>query len=120
MESSGEGGGSGAHDIEKVAHAAHCKHDGGATTPCTAACGAAPDGALGMKMCSRRRGPGTAQPAQETTPVGFEPTRGDPIGLAGRRLSRSAKVSVGDREEVQDSGMVVIFLEGTFAAQGDK
>ena len=29
----------------------------------------------------------------QTTPVGFEPTRGDPIGLAGRRLSRSAKVS---------------------------
>ena len=29
----------------------------------------------------------------ETTPVGFEPTRGDPIGLAGRRLNRSAKVS---------------------------
>ena len=28
------------------------------------------------------------------TPVGFEPTRGDPIGLAGRRLSRSAKVSM--------------------------
>ena len=28
-----------------------------------------------------------------STPVGFEPTRGDPIGLAGRRLSRSAKVS---------------------------
>ena len=27
------------------------------------------------------------------TPVGFEPTRGDPIGLAGRRLSHSAKVS---------------------------
>ena len=27
------------------------------------------------------------------TPVGFEPTRGDPIGLAGRRLNRSAKVS---------------------------
>ena len=27
------------------------------------------------------------------TPVGSEPTRGDPIGLAGRRLSRSAKVS---------------------------
>ena len=25
--------------------------------------------------------------------MGFEPTRGDPIGLAGRRLSRSAKVS---------------------------
>ena len=29
----------------------------------------------------------------KTTPVGFEPTRGDTIGLAGRRLSRSAKVS---------------------------
>ena len=33
-----------------------------------------------------------------TTPVGFEPTRGDPIGLAGRRLSRSAKVSFNVRE----------------------
>ena len=31
---------------------------------------------------------------QNTTPVGFEPTRGDPIGLAGRRLSHSAKVSL--------------------------
>ena len=30
----------------------------------------------------------------ETTPVGFEPTQGDPIGLAGRRLNRSAKVSL--------------------------
>ena len=29
-----------------------------------------------------------------STPVGFEPTRAEPIGLAGRRLSRSAKVSV--------------------------
>ena len=29
----------------------------------------------------------------KSTPVGFEPTRGDPIGLAGRRLSCSAKVS---------------------------
>ena len=29
----------------------------------------------------------------KTTPVGFEPTRGDPSGLAGRRLNRSAKVS---------------------------
>ena len=28
------------------------------------------------------------------TPVGFEPTRGDPIGLAGRRLNHSAKVSL--------------------------
>ena len=27
------------------------------------------------------------------TPVGGEPRRGNPIGLAGRRLSRSAKVS---------------------------
>ena len=31
---------------------------------------------------------------KKTTPVGFEPTRGDPIGLAGRRLNRSAKVSL--------------------------
>jgi hypothetical protein len=30
----------------------------------------------------------------KTTPVGFEATRGDPIGLAGRRLNRSAKVSM--------------------------
>ena len=29
----------------------------------------------------------------KATPVGFEPTQGDPIGLAGRRLSHSAKVS---------------------------
>ena len=29
-----------------------------------------------------------------TTPVGFEPTRGNPIGLAGRRLNCSAKVSL--------------------------
>jgi hypothetical protein len=28
------------------------------------------------------------------TSVGFEPTRGDPIGLAGRRPNRSAKVSL--------------------------
>ena len=27
--------------------------------------------------------------------MGFEPTRGDPIGLAGRRLNHSAKVSLG-------------------------
>ena len=30
----------------------------------------------------------------KSTPVGFEPTRGDPISLAGRRLSHSAKVSL--------------------------
>ena len=41
----------------------------------------------------RRVGPTFRHPSQ-TTPVGFEPTRGDPIGLAGRRLSRSAKVSL--------------------------
>ena len=35
-----------------------------------------------------------SQSLQQTTPVGFEPTRGDPIGLAGRRLSHSAKVSL--------------------------
>ena len=29
----------------------------------------------------------------KSTPVGFEPTRAEPIGLAGRRLNRSAKVS---------------------------
>ena len=33
------------------------------------------------------------QQDNDSKPVGFEPTRGDPIGLAGRRLSRSAKVS---------------------------
>ena len=43
--------------------------------------------------------PGTQDPLAtlttpyKSTPVRFEPTRGDPIGLAGRRLSRSAKVS---------------------------
>jgi hypothetical protein len=36
----------------------------------------------------------------KTTPVGFEPTRGDPIGLAGRRLNRSAKVSLYDMESL--------------------
>ena len=29
----------------------------------------------------------------KTTPVGFEPTRAEPTGLAGRRLNHSAKVS---------------------------
>ena len=28
-----------------------------------------------------------------TTPVGFEPSRAEPIGLASRRLNHSAKVS---------------------------
>jgi hypothetical protein len=31
---------------------------------------------------------------ENNTTVGFEPTRGDPIGLAGRRPNRSAKVSL--------------------------
>ena len=37
---------------------------------------------------------GVAALTKKTTPVGFEPTRGDPIGLAGRRLNHSAKVSI--------------------------
>ena len=37
----------------------------------------------------------------KTTPVGFEPTRGDPIGLAGRSLNRSAKVSLIPAEEIK-------------------
>ena len=41
----------------------------------------------------RTRTAATQQVAAQATPVGFEPTRGDPIGLAGRHLSRSAKVS---------------------------
>ena len=32
--------------------------------------------------------------------MGFEPTRGDPIGLAGRRLNRSAKVSFSQLEKL--------------------
>ena len=31
---------------------------------------------------------------RKTTPVGFEPTRAKPNGLAGRRLNHSAKVSL--------------------------
>ena len=41
----------------------------------------------------RGRKPATLVYEIKATPVGFEPTRGDPIGLAGRRLNRSAKVS---------------------------
>ena len=33
--------------------------------------------------------------------MGFEPTRGDPIGLAGRRLSHSAKVSLGSEKPLE-------------------
>ena len=32
--------------------------------------------------------------SKKTTPEGFEPSRAEPIGLAGRRLNHSAKVSV--------------------------
>ena len=39
----------------------------------------------------------TCRLQHKTTPVGFEPTRGDPIGLAGRRLNHSAKVSSAQR-----------------------
>ena len=37
----------------------------------------------------------------KATPVGFEPTRGEPIGLAGRRLNRSAKVSLRGHTDTQ-------------------
>ena len=47
---------------------------------------------LAELLRSARYGP-IACSRHESTPVGSEPTRGDPIGLAGRRLSRSAKVS---------------------------
>ena len=43
-----------------------------------------------------RLGSANASARYEATPVGFEPTRGDPIGLAGRRLNHSAKVSFGN------------------------
>ena len=48
--------------------------------------------------------------------MGFEPTRGDPIGLAGRRLSHSAKVSLAIRaphDICSDSALDVIFLHQT-------
>ena len=35
----------------------------------------------------------TKDAVTKTTPVGFEPTRAEPTGLAGRRLNHSAKVS---------------------------
>ncbi len=54
---------------------------------------------------------------QRATPVGFEPTRGDPIGLAGRRLNRSAKVSLhcwsyGSRESISGLNDFVTFFAG--------
>ena len=44
----------------------------------------------------------------KTTPVGFEPTRGDPIGLAGRRLNRSAKVSCRERYRARPQRFTLI------------
>jgi hypothetical protein len=46
---------------------------------------------MGLRMWWRKVG---YLENSRTTPVGFEPTRGDPIGSAGRRLNRSAKVSL--------------------------
>ena len=37
---------------------------------------------------------GATPPPCKPTPVGFEPTRGDPIGVAGRRRNHSVKVSL--------------------------
>ena len=42
--------------------------------------------------------------------MGFEPTRGDPIGLAGRRLSHSAKVSL-------NKGHLIDFIDQRQEAQ---
>ena len=38
---------------------------------------------------------------RKSTYVGFEPTRGDPIGLAGRRFDHSAKVSMPCQENLR-------------------
>ena len=46
----------------------------------------------------------------KTTPVRFEPTRGDSIGLAGRRLSCSAKVSTSAHTRTN----IHIHILGTF------
>jgi hypothetical protein len=42
--------------------------------------------------------------------VGFEPTRGDPIGLAGRRLSHSAKVSMLQEELEENLGCSSVLI----------
>ena len=44
--------------------------------------------------CRTKVACGHARIQNNATPVGFEPTRGDPIGLAGRRLSHSANVAM--------------------------
>jgi hypothetical protein len=45
-----------------------------------------------------------------TTPVGLEPTRGDPIDLAGRRINRSAKVSLKHMEPCYYIGYAIKFV----------
>jgi hypothetical protein len=46
-------------------------------------------------LAGRNQGaPGHEAKQQKTTPVGFEPTRGDPVGLAGGRPNRPAKASL--------------------------
>ena len=50
----------------------------------------------------------------KTTPVGFEPTRGDPIGLAGRRLNHSAKVSCRMSTVVGGAGLMVVQRKHAF------
>ena len=57
------------------------------------------------------------QDHQQTTPVGFEPTRGDPIGLAGRRLSRSAKVSLQSWPPIQIARAILQRNERTLSAK---
>ena len=57
---------------------------------------------------------------QQATPVGFEPTRGDPIGLAGRRLGHSAKVSLvrANRENVSSGQTSVSLMRWTAECMG--
>ena len=51
----------------------------------------------------------TSSIQRKTIRVGLEPTRGDPIGLAGRRLNRSAKVSLTRRTDTQ------LFADGAYS-----
>ena len=53
--------------------------------------------------------------------MGFEPTRGDPIGLAGRSLSRSAKVSDGLAElqaDIVSSWAVALLASRSVVKEG--
>ena len=45
------------------------------------------------RLVRRHQRPRVQGRLRDAAPVGFEPTRGDPIGLAGRRLNHSANVS---------------------------